>query len=326
MDYLNSAKQTIQNAVPNITENAQQGLANIQNTLATARDNVASSLNQFASRPEVNPAASSDYLNANSLIARFAFLVLVLIVFLFILNLGINIIGFFLNRRRDPLIVKGLLSGSSPQTISQNPATSNSVVIYRSDNEKSGIEFTWSVWLNVEQIKNEGAVGASYQHIFNKGTVDFDSKSGVVKTNNAPGLYLDKATNNLKLVMDVVNPIDTKMVPSTEIVIPNIPLKKWFHLAIRLQNHVLDVYVNGVIVTRQQMEYIPKQNYDNINLCGNGGFAGSLSNLKYYSRALSIFEINNLVYGGPDMTSVAFSAQQLLPTYDYLSSKWYKLF
>lgn len=324
MDYLNSAKQTIQNAVPNVAENAQQGLANIQNSLNAVKDNVASSLNQFASKPEVGQVASADYLSANGLIAKFAFLVLVLIVFLFLLNLGINLIGYFLFRQTDPIIVKGLLSGGSPQTISQNPADSGSIVVYRSNNEKHGIEFTWSAWLNVERLSDSGGNASKYQHIFNKGTADFDSTSGLAKTNNAPGLYLNAAKNDLKLVMDVVNPIDGAQIDPVKIDIENIPLKKWFHLAIRLENHVLDVYVNGLISSRTKLDYVPKQNYDSINLCNNGGFSGSISNLRYFSRSLSIFELNNIVYGGPNTTSVAFSSQQLLPTYDYLSSKWYK--
>lgn len=324
MDYLNSAKQTIQNAVPNVAENAQQGLANIQNSIAAVKDNVAASLNQFTSKPEVGQVASADYLSSNGLIARFAFLVLVLIVFLFLLNLGINLIGYFLFRQSDPIIVKGLLSGGSPQTISQNPADSGSIVVYRSANEKHGIEFTWSTWLNVEKLSDPAGSSQKYQHIFNKGTVDFSTTDGIAKTNNAPGLYLSTTTNDLKLYMDVVNPIEGTQIEPIKIDIANIPLKKWFHLAIRLENHVLDIYVNGTISSRTKLDYVPKQNYDSINLCNNGGFSGSISNLRYFARALSIFELNNIVYSGPNTTSVAFSSQQLLPTYDYLSSKWYK--
>jgi len=328
MDYVNSAKQSIQNNLPNITENAQQGLASLQSGISNIRDNVATTLQDFSNPAEVGQSASSDYLSTNTLIARFAFLILVLIVFLFLLNLGINLIGYFLKGTGDVYVVKGMHQGSAPYTVSQNPANKDSAIIYRSQNQKSGIEFTWTTWLNIDKIYNasNGNSGSEFQHIFNKGNNVYSNTNGIATINNAPGLYLDKNTNALRLVMDVISPIDGSQKQETIINIPNIPLKKWFHLAIRLQNHILDVYVNGVIIVRQKLELIPKQNYDDIHLCQNGGFAGNISNLKYYAKALTMYEINNLMYSGPNTKTVAFGGHALSITssYDYLSAQWYK--
>jgi hypothetical protein len=66
--------------------------------------------------------------------------------------------------------------------------------------------------------------------------------------------------------------------------VTNIPLKKWFHLAIRIQNTVMDVYINGVITARKVLAEVPKQNYNNVNVGYNSGFSGQLSNLCYYSH------------------------------------------
>jgi hypothetical protein len=102
-------------------------------------------------------------------------------------------------------------------------------------------------------------------------------------------------------------------------------LKKWFNVIIRLQNKVVDAYVNGTIVKRMAFEIsIPKQNYDPVHICKAGGFAGSLSNLRYYDHALSVFEINNLIANGPNLTSSSLATNSANQIYDYLSSTWYE--
>jgi hypothetical protein len=110
--------------------------------------------------------------------------------------------------------------------------------------------------------------------------------------------------------------------PLNQITVTGVPLKKWFHLAIRLQNTVMDIYVNGVISARLQVQDVPKQNYDDVFVGYNGGFQGSLSNLAYYPRALGVFDINNIILQGPNMTQSA-QVKSNLGNYSYLSNQWY---
>jgi hypothetical protein len=125
--------------------------------------------------------------------------------------------------------------------------------------------------------------------------------------------------------MDTVSrPSVNENTPSTEIIdVPNIPLKKWFHLAIRCQNKYIDVYINGLVVKRTNLVNVPLQNYDNIQVCGNGGYNGKLSNLIYHSRALNIVDINGTVSSGPNTKN----ADPGLGQYgtNYLSTLWYKI-
>jgi hypothetical protein len=84
----------------------------------------------------------------------------------------------------------------------------------------------------------------------------------------------------------------------------------------------MDCYVNGVITSRVSFgDFIPKQNYDNIIYAGNGGFAGSISNLRYYDYALSVFEINSVVYYGPNLNAASGSSSSSF--FDYLGQSWY---
>ena len=70
------------------------------------------------------------------------------------------------------------------------------------------------------------------------------------------------------------------------------------------------------------MTSVPKQNYGDIYVCQNGGFSGFLSNLQYYQRALSAYEINQVVQAGPS-TKASNLANTTGGSPYYLSSLWY---
>jgi hypothetical protein len=119
--------------------------------------------------------------------------------------------------------------------------------------------------------------------------------------------------------MDTVNVTEGP----TVIDIKNIPFKKWFHVCIRLENKSLDVYINGIISKRHTMISVPKQNYNDINICQNGGFSGKLSNFRYYSYGLSSLQISTLMSGGPT-PSTSQAANLSSPNYSsFLSNSWF---
>ena len=318
--------QQITSSVQNVAQNVGQ---NVAATITSAKESVSNTLNDFSSQRVVNSGQA--FLDSNSIIAKFVFIILVLLVFFVLLNLGVVLIVYFLNNE-NPYIIKGLVNGNANITIPKNPKNPDSVVIYRSNNQKHGMEATWSVWLLVNDItdtKKSSGGKTTYNHIFNKGDSHFienDSsvdphgeKIGVSSVNNAPGVYLtDNGQNTIRIYMDTINN------NNIFVDITNIPLKKWFHLAIRIQNNIMDVYVNGTISARHIFDEVPKQNYDDINVCSNGGFNGNLSNLIYFNRALGIFDINNIILTGPNTTSAGASGSGTSANYNaYLSNMWY---
>jgi hypothetical protein len=301
MSLINNTTNTISSSINNLSKN------------------VSENINQFSNAASVNADASSSYLSSNTLIAKFAFLILVIIVFLFLLNLGIMLIQYFYSPSEDPYLIKGMVSGTEPVTIHQDPNNSDSILINRSNNESTGLEFTWSVWLHINELEDQQRV---YQHVFNKGDTSFSS-NGITNINNGPGLYLinNKSSMNvgsaeLRVVMDSNNKSDNNYIDIKEV-----PIKKWVHVAIRMQNTVMDVYVNGIIAGRLTMTDVPKQNYNNVNVNQEGGFKGKLSNLRYYSRALNVFEINNVVSTGPNLET--YLPVESPKYYGYLSQLWY---
>jgi len=301
-------------AAQNVTEGATNAYNSLANTADNLKQSVSSSLNQFSSAAAVDPTADQGFLNSNSIIAKFVFLVLVLIVFLFAVRIGIAMLGYFLQPPPSPYVILGTNPGNNAVVVNQDPADPNSPNIMRSNNQPTGLEFTWSVWLLYQSSNGT----AKYNHVFNKGTNDYDS-TGLAKTNNGPGLYfMGGTTPGLHVVMDDVT--NTKNVLD----ISATPVGKWFHVAIRMENKIMDVYVNGMIAGRYVFSNVPKQNYQNVFVSQNGGFNGTLSNLRYFSYALDVNAINNILMAGPNLTASSLSQAMASTNYSYyISNLWY---
>lgn len=298
----------------NINEALQSGIQNIGDNYETAKESLTNTFDEFSTETAAGVGATAGFLYSNTIIAKFAFIILVLIVFLFLMNLGISIIHYFTKPSETPYIIDGMIDGTTQMIIPQDPKNMESKPIFRSNNESEGLEFTWSSWIYINDL---GKSSQKYQHIFSKGDGGFNSPSNIGSVNNAPGMYISPMTNKLHIIMDTVDGNDT----NTTIDIDNIPLKKWVHVAIRAMNTKLDVYVNGIIAGRLELANTPKQNYGSIYVCQNGGFFGKLSALRYYNRALNIFEINQVVSSGPNL-KVVNEAEQT-GGFKYLSNYWY---
>ena len=159
-------------------------------------------------------------LSSNSIFAKIVFLILVLFLFLILLRIGTYIINYVFAPNVSPHLIDGMVDAQQMLIFKQNSSASD--IIYRSDNATDGIEFTWSIWLNINKLDNV----AVYQHIFHKGNSNL-AKNGLNFPNNAPGLYIKPDTNELVVIMNTFNVINE------EIAIPNIPLNKWIYVIIR---------------------------------------------------------------------------------------------
>lgn len=264
-------------------------------------------LNPFSNNKYLS--SSKEFLQSNSLIAKFSFLILVLLLFIFLMRLGISILGYLMGPSKNPYLVKGMKDAKSALRIAQDPNTPNAIPVYRSANEQQGMEFTWSVWIHIDDlVYKEG----TYKHIFHKGNNQINPE-GLNEPNNAPGVYIDKATNSLVIVMNTFNHV------MEHVEVSDIPLNKWILINLRVEGEVMDVFVNGSVAKRHRFQSVPKQNYGDVYVNLNGGFSGYLSNLRYHNYALSVGQILSMNRGGPNM-SMNSSKNQFPP---YFSSRWY---
>ena len=255
---------------------------------------------------------SSEFLESNSYVARTAFVLLIVFTFFVLLRLGTILIKYFVGRSTDPMkVVDGMIDGGDGMIIPQGPGELN---IYRSNNELSGIEFTWSVNL---YIKDQTTTATDKIHIFSKGSKPVtDMPESTI--NKAPGLYLNRPQNSLVVYMDTL----TTSSSNETITVDNIPHNKWLNVIIRCKNKHIDVYVNGQIAKSQLLNGVPKQNYGSIYVLNDKQFSGKLSGLLYYKRALTINEINKLMQDSVNLKMLSPDSVDVTGT-DYLGFKWF---
>ena len=257
-------------------------------------------------------SGTSRFFESNTLVSKFAIIILVLIGFVFLLRLGISAIQWILSPTKSPYIVRGLKANTKEILIvPQNPNTGKSTTIVRSANQRLGLEFTWSCWVFINGLTYKSG---SMRHIFSKGNGDVNDSTGMMLPNNAPGLYLHPKKNSFVVVMNTYKSIDE------EIVVDDIPLNKWLCVMIRVEGNILDVYVNGTIASRRKLSGVPKQNYGDVWVTANGGFDGNLADLHYFDYALSSTEIQDIVNNGPDMSTKRDDGPALP---HYFALQWY---
>lgn len=249
---------------------------------------------------------TNDFLKSDSLVSKIIFLFIALIVFILCIKFTINIINKYKNTD-SPLLINGMIDAKNQIVIPQNPNTNGAVTLARSNNQQNGIEFTWSVWIFIDNLQY---LSGKYKNVFYKG---YENKTS---TTNAPGLYIHPNTNSLIVVMNTFTTIND------EIQIPNIPLNKWLNVIIRCENNILDVYINGTIIKSIELSSVPKQNFGDIFVAANGGFAGYISNLVYYDRALGTLEISDITSTGPNTVMIGYNSLQNTSN-KYFSTRWY---
>jgi hypothetical protein len=258
-------------------------------------------------------SGNSSFLESNSLVAKFAFLLLVIFGFIILLRVGISVVSYFLKPNPSPHLMDGMVDATQMIVYPQDPSSNGAVTIYKSVNATDGLEFTWSVWVFINNLNNSNS--GTYKHIFSKGNSNLQ-ENGLIYPNNAPGLYIAPNTNTLVVMMNTFNVINE------EILIPDIPISKWVNVIIRCQNTTLDVYVNGTIARSVNLVGVPKQNFGDVYVAMNGGFDGYISNLWYYNYALGTAAIQKIASNGPNTKMIGSNGINS-NMFNYLSLRWF---
>jgi hypothetical protein len=257
--------------------------------------------------------STKQFLESNSLIGQIAFLLLVVFVYIILLRIGISILGWmFGSTSGSPKLINGMVDAKQLLVIPQDPSVSGAITINRSVNATDGIEFTWSVWIFIDDLTYNSS---KYKCVFYKGN-DNIQDTGLNFPNNAPGVYITPDTNDLVVIMNTFSVINE------QILIPDMPLNKWINIIIRCENTTLDIYVNGFVAKSHILHGVPKQNYGDVYVAMNGGFSGYISNLWYYNYALGVAAIQKIVKNGPNTTMTGSNGMNIKNP-NYLSLRWY---
>jgi hypothetical protein len=256
------------------------------------------------------------YQDSQSMISKFSFLILMLFIFVILLRLGIMALAYFMKPNDSPKLIDGMINAKQMVVINQDPSKKGNKTVYKSVNENEGLEFSWSVWIYIEDL---GYNANQYKNIFYKGNSSIETtgdNKGKNMPNNAPGLYIAPNSNKLVVIMDTFD------VVGKDIEIDNVPMNKWLNVIIRCHNTTLDVYINGTITRSIELSSVPKQNYGEVYAAANGGFDGYISNLWYFNHALGMLEIQSIAMKGPN-TTMAGTSPINLKTGNFLSTQWY---
>lgn len=256
---------------------------------------------------------------------------LALIVALYLTLMFVEIIYKYINRMRmnhTVLLPNTYNIEDKSITIIQNPNTKGAKPVHLSNNERSGIEFSYAFYLNVHPAAFRQEYGLT--HIFHKG---FSQQFPLL----APGVYMRSDTNTLRVY------INSYKTWNNYVEVENIPVSKWVHIAIVCKDKAFEVYVNGNLARRMSFDgYAPYQNFEDIccfsqrritmkqslvpSVDANGfdvfgAMKGMLSRLSYFSYALCYAEIQQLMNEGPSTKMDSAATSTNIPP--YLDDTWW---
>lgn len=166
--------------------------------------------------------------------------------------------------------------------------------LLRSQNKQGGIELSYTWWMMVNSFDDSTG---DEDIIFTKGDT---SKNGVVY---CPRVSLRQRGGENQMIVRV----NTFNEQSESLIINNLPVKKWIHCSLVIQNEAISVYINGRIKESSPISGVIMQNYGDLGVGIAGGFSGLLSDLTYYTYAVNPSTMINSLRAGPNKTMVGVS-------------------
>ena len=217
-------------------------------------------------------------------------------------------------------------SQDKPYEFEQNPQAKKHKLLPLSDNEHTGAEFSYAffLWVDPSSFKQEDGL----LHIMHKGNAVYYPLLG-------PGVFLHSNTNTLRVYMN------SSKTWNNYVDVENIPVKKWVHVIVMARANCVEVYINGNIIKKLRSDDATLyQNFGNLYLFSQrslmlnsnlipslegkslqifGSYTGKLSNLVYFSYALSYTEIQSLLADGASSRTTKNSEDSP----PYLEDNWW---
>lgn len=171
--------------------------------------------------------------------------------------------------------------------------------IPKSLDQPEGLTFSYTCWVKIDDFSYR--LGQQ-KVVFTKGPVE----------NPCPALLVDSNTNTLLVKLQTYGA--TEVIP-----IPNIPAKKWIHVAIAVDQDSVDVYINGTLFIHHTLVNVPKQNTSSVQIGQGGGFDGKVSNLEYYSYFMRPADVQKSMATRPTVDPNDIGG----PTPPYFDMSWW---
>lgn len=346
---LSNFGQKLSNAARDVNEKVQTGFQAATNGFGAMRNGINQRVNEakenISSRAQNQDSflgklnlgfeqisgTTQKFAEANSTISKVVFILFMVILFGLLMRLGVFLLSFFMTPSKNPIVVNGMRPTTKGKEYNVNPNEADPKPILRSINEDQGMEFTWSTWFWMEGIDYSDTI--TKKRIFSKGNNNARQRQNRYNQDNSnpylmnsPGLYSHADKNSIDVVLNTFNKNDglTDDLSSIQkvIQIDNIPVQKWVNVIIRIQNNTIDVYLNGTLTKRENLDVVPKQNYGNIYVGDKiNGMNGYISSLRYFNHAIGASQIQDILHQGPSLKMEGDDWNSAQPP--YLAMRWY---
>ena len=160
----------------------------------------------------------------------------------------------------------------------------------------NGGYFSYSFWLYVDS-SNYSSTGyryAEWKSVFYRGDT-ISSTTNLPSTTQYPGVWLTPKLNNLVIVFQ------SSAQPIERIELNNIPINKWFNVAVVVEAKSVSIYMNGLldntVSLTQSVQIMNTANLyitsDNQGPSKQQGYVGSLAELIFFNYALTPTDVYN---------------------------------
>lgn len=166
-------------------------------------------------------------------------------------------------------------SGEKTIYSSLKDATKQETIGATSVPNSGSINYTYSLWFYINDW--------NYRYGEDKVIVNrLDTDGG-----SSPMIRFTPNINNLAVDYTVYDE-NTGNAKTSTCILENIPLQRWTHLVVTLNNRALDIYIDGKLVKTCVLSGVVKQsNPNSISVTPGGGFAGFISNFKIIGNAIT---------------------------------------
>ena len=131
--------------------------------------------------------APKEFLMSNTIMtAKFSFLIMIVILFILLIRISFAVMNKLFGVSETPVLVKGLRKANKYLKVKTTGKGKDIKPIVKSNNEDRGMEFTYSIWLNIDDTTSFGENNNKKRIIFTKSYTEDDINSG------SPVLYLSK--------------------------------------------------------------------------------------------------------------------------------------
>ena len=282
--------------------------------------------------------SSGSFIFGNGLVPQILLaLIAGIVVFLIFFSFESLVKTYYKYAMSKTVIVPNTIMSGQSIVVRQDPSDPNSKMLLPSDNEFTGVEFTYSFFLFIDPATFDTG-DSGLKHVFYKG---YSTPFPLL----GPAVFVRSDENTLRIFMN------SYKAWYSYVDIQNVPVQKWFYVAIVFRANTLEVYINGNMKGRIPMEKTyPYQNYQNLIIfsqskfnsnttLGNkvvnlqkveedykvtGTMAGQLSRFYHYRYALSFAEIQANANQGPS-SQVDMPSTQSASSYmqNALVDSWY---